>query len=337
MIIGDRVRRQILLFSLVLIIVPMVIFPERFGTDLAKASLINALYELVFFGIVIFFFNRKASLLQLAQAAGVCLIYRLLLGAAFGVLAAVAYSMSLKVSLALGMSSYLPSIILHIVAAPFVLKPVISQIYKSQPIRRAPVHDFPPGDKADTGTTTLAVSRDKGFKPSTTPIQPEPETIEIVSTRAPVHTAKPLSTAAAAPGETNGFDMATKYIGENGSVHLAVVVDSEGLILSQFSRGEIVVEEWAPLALIFREDNGHVLGRVGWDNPERVELNLRDQKIVVAGGDHFNLMVVAELLADDVLNIRINQGLETIKKYIADRYGKNLAVSAERSYVSSTQ
>ncbi len=337
MVIGDRVRRQILLFSLVLIIVPMVIFPEKFGMDLAKASLVNALYELVFFGVVIHFFNRKANLLQLAQAAGVCLIYRLVLGAAFGILAAVAYSMSLKVSLTLGMSSYLPAIILHIVATPFVLKPVISQIYESQPTRRAPLPDFAPGDKADTGVTTLAVSRDMGFKPSTTPIQPEPETVEVVPTRAPAQTAKPFSNTTTAPGAANGFDMATKYIGENGSVHLAVVVDFEGLTLSQFSRGDIVAEEWAPMALIFREDNGLVLGRVGWDSPERVELSLKDQKIVVAGGDNFNLMVVAERQADDVLNIRINQGLETIKKYIADRYGENLTVRAESSYVSSTQ
>ena len=69
MVIGDRVRWQILLYSLVLIVVPMVMFPEKLGLDLAKASLVNALYELVFFGVVIFFFKLIQGLRQPVQVA----------------------------------------------------------------------------------------------------------------------------------------------------------------------------------------------------------------------------------------------------------------------------
>ena len=61
MYITGRIGRQILLYSLLLMIIPMIIFPEKFGSSLGKASLINAMFELVFYGLVIYFFNRKAS------------------------------------------------------------------------------------------------------------------------------------------------------------------------------------------------------------------------------------------------------------------------------------
>ncbi|HKK21787.1 MAG TPA: hypothetical protein VJ983_09970, partial [candidate division Zixibacteria bacterium] len=73
---NGRIARQILLFSLLVLIIPMILFPERLGTTLAKASLVYVLFELVYYGIVSFILNRHASLVQLAQAAGLCIVYR---------------------------------------------------------------------------------------------------------------------------------------------------------------------------------------------------------------------------------------------------------------------
>ncbi|MCK4461892.1 MAG: hypothetical protein KAW46_08795, partial [candidate division Zixibacteria bacterium] len=75
--ISSRIARQSALYSLVLLIVPLVMFPEQFGASVLKPSLINIMYELVFYGLVIWMLCRRATLMQLVQAAGVCFVYRL--------------------------------------------------------------------------------------------------------------------------------------------------------------------------------------------------------------------------------------------------------------------
>jgi hypothetical protein len=44
-------------------------------------------------------------------------------------------------------------------------------------------------------------------------------------------------------------------------------------------------------------------------------------------------MVVSERATDDVLNIRINQGLEMIRRYVAERYSEKLIGNSEKAYV----
>ena len=46
--ITGRMVRQIVLFSLTVITVPMVVFAERLGPDLAPATWVNIVYELIF-------------------------------------------------------------------------------------------------------------------------------------------------------------------------------------------------------------------------------------------------------------------------------------------------
>ena len=57
---------------------------------------------------------------------------------------------------------------------------------------------------------------------------------------------------------------------------------------------------------------------------------------MVAREESFSLMVIAERQIDDFLNIRINQALEIIGKYVAERYSRKLFVNVERTYVPST-
>ena len=132
--ISGRVARQIVLFSLLVLIAPMVLFPDRLGLGLAEASLFYAVYELVYYGVVTLLLFRHATAFKLVQVASLCLVYRLVLGALFGFLIAVAYTMSLSVALTLGMSSYLPAILLQIAATPFILKPLATELI---PVRKS--------------------------------------------------------------------------------------------------------------------------------------------------------------------------------------------------------
>ena len=330
--ITGRMVRQIVLFSLTVITVPMVVFPERLGTDLARASWVNIVYELIFYGLVFFLFNRQVSLVSLVQSAGICVLYRLALGAAFGLLVAAVYSMNVQVCLTLGLFSYLPAVLIHVAVAPFILKPAVNRPQPGRLEQRVPPVEQSPVEQRDIGKTTVAISRNRGSAP------PSADVIDKSSIRqVPDRSSEPSQAVDAPLADTNGFERATRYIGEHGSVQLAAVVDAEGLLLSQFSRGGTVAEDLAPLALVFTKQTRDVLDRAQWGAPEKIDVSVRDKRVVGASEERVSLMVVAERQADDVLNIRINQALEIIRKYMAERYSEKLFANAERSYVPSTE
>jgi hypothetical protein len=348
-----RIVRQISLISMLVLIVPMIMFPDQLGMRLTKFSLINAVYELVYYSAVIFFFYRRASLLKIIQMAGLCLVYRLTLGALFGLLIVVMYSMNLTISLTLGLASYLPAILLHIAATPFILKPVVAQLVPYTKRKHQPIEEPAPAEAPEHGGTATAVSA-KQEEPAPAEAPEHGGTATAVSakqaisrpTPAPVRVPEPEAQFSKASrvgspsgrehAEANGFDRAARYIGEDGSVQLAVVVDGEGLLLGQFIRGEMKADDWAPFSLLFCEANRDALRRAGWGSPEKIDLLVKDTRIIVAREESWCLMVVAQRHADDFLNIKINQGLEIIRKYIARRYGQKLSVNAEKMYVSST-
>ncbi|RKX18109.1 MAG: hypothetical protein DRP35_09780, partial [Candidatus Zixiibacteriota bacterium] len=130
---SGRVGRQILLLSLLVTIVPLVIFPAKLGMELSKVSLINIMIEIVFYGFIITLFSKKVNLIQVLQAAGLCFIYRLIVGVVFGLLISAIFSMNLFISLTMGVSSYLPAILLHVVTTPFILKSLITDMIPVKP------------------------------------------------------------------------------------------------------------------------------------------------------------------------------------------------------------
>lgn len=323
---NGRYTRPIVLVSLIILIIPMVLFPNRLGTDLARASLIYLMYELVWYMLAAFALTRRPSLLPLAQAAGVCLVYRLVLGLAFGVMIGVAYAMNLRVSLTLGMSSYLPAVLLHVIAAPFVMIPVIRQVVTPKPTRPVLVTDQPgTNTPVGDGKTTFLTGHRR-------------EHTELAGAGGESgHAAhSDADTAVLRPGEANGFDRATQYIGENADVRVAAVVDNEGLLLGHFQRGGDLAEDWAPLALLFFEQNQPVVKRFSDHLPQRIIFSFPDRKVVIAREEMFYLMVVSERHHDELLNIRFSQGLEIVKKYVAERYGNERAVNAENEYVRNS-
>jgi len=323
--ISGRMSTQLLLFSLVIVVVPMVLFPERLGMNLAKASFLSAGIELAFYGFVVYWFHRRTNLMRLIQAAGLCLVYRLGVGAVFGLFIALMYSMNLKVSMSLGLSGYLPAIFLHIALTPFILRPWIKEILAESDRREKRTTETP----AVTSTPERAQAAPAAAPRATAPLRnfdPAPRP-RVSASR---------NSATPGPGEVNGFDKATSYIGEHSAVLVAAVVDLEGLLLSSFSRQGCIPEDWAPFALIFRDQNEDILTRFQSHSPRRIDIVAGDKRIVVAYEEHLSLMVVADYHTDDLVSIRINQALDMIKKYVTDRYGAEPVVNAEKEYVPGT-
>lgn len=327
---NGQINRRIIIFSLGAIILPLLAFPARLGTEIARASLINSLYELVYFGVVIYVFHRRTTLLKLVQGAGVCLIYRLALGAVFGLLVAAVYSMQLRVSLTLGMSGYLPAIFFHVALAPFILKPVVSQLYPERGERRSPTVPLNAPPRAEEKSIPPVATRSHPVAdPQSTPAFATPRRVEAAVS--PKRTEASSGTAR----EASGFSRAVSYVGEHVSVNLAVVVDDEGLLLAGAKRGQIDLEEWAPLALLLVDGSRPVLQRGQMTGLEKIDVILREKRLIVARQEGCYLLVVAERHDDDLLNIRINQALEMIGRFVSERYGSKMNPNAERIHVPS--
>lgn len=327
----SRTINRTVLMSLIILVIPMVTFPSLLGTELAKASLTAFLIELVVYAVLVFFIRSQANLIQLAQTAGICLIYRLILGTIFGLLISVMYAMRVTVSVPLGLISYLPAVILQVLATPFILLPIIDQIIPSNRRRlvvQPPTSDIDISMTIGTGSSKNSVVRSN--RPAGAGAGTRNE-IPMGLKRTSIHTASPLVR------ELTGFDRATRYLGEDGSVQLAAVVDREGLLVSNFCRGDIIAEDWAPLAILFGDATAAVLDRAKLGSADKVDLLVNDRHVVVVDVDGFKMMVVAERRGDDLLGVRINQGIEIIRKFIKERYSKLRESNLEKSYVSGAK
>jgi predicted regulator of Ras-like GTPase activity (Roadblock/LC7/MglB family) len=333
--IPGNITRQTVLFSLIAIIAPMVAFPELFGTSLVKASLTFALGELVFYAIVVFAMNPRLNLMQVAQAAGLCLGFRLFLGAAFGLSIVIPYAYELFNALSMGLSNYLPGIALHVVATPLILRPIIRVMYYTDDDEDELESETPatPSDRHSVRRHQSSLHAEPAHNETTFPAA---DLTEQVGLAGPVRSEKAASIehpVHTPPADLNGFERATRYIGEHGAVRVATVVDSEGLTMARFERGEDTAEQWAPFAQLFMASTREVLRRAQHKAPERIDITLKEQRVVIAQEGGFSLMVIAERHSDDLLGIRINQGLDTIRKYVAEKYGHEVFANAEYDHV----
>jgi predicted regulator of Ras-like GTPase activity (Roadblock/LC7/MglB family) len=327
---NGRIGQRLLLFSLAALIPPMTAFPAQFGTQLVRFSVINLLFELVFYGVVIYAFQRRGGLLQLLPGTAVCLVYRLGMGLVLGLMMTIAYGINLRIATMMGAISYLPGVLFLIAVTPFIMLPVAQLFYRNwdRP-RREPARQ-----PKSTATAAEEESTPAAAMPTPRPVKRSsaPRTMPKAARPAARETA--ASTGAT---EIDGFDRAVRYIAEHGSVYMAAVVDNEGLLLANYVRGQVDPEVWAPLALVFFQQNEQVLQRGNLDAPERLDLVLRDKRVKIARDADFSLMVIGEREADDVLGIRVKQGMEMVRKHMSERYSHMLDPNAERIHVSSTQ
>lgn len=316
-----------LLATLGLIVAPLLVFPEALGLPLALDVSANIALELLFYGLVLLALLRGQTMIEWFRSILLCFAYRLAIGAVFGFIVALAYGLQFSVALQLGAFSYLPALLVHALATPFVLRTWLEVPRRLLASRPAPAASGT-ADYIPTGGTSIVLTRDRKSRP-------------VVPQQSSTHGEMPRiigrssESAYASPGEVTGFDRAVRYVGEHLSVQLAAVVDKEGLLLSNFRRGTVVAEDWAPLALVFIETNRTVLDRYGLTVADKIDLVLKDRHVVVARDDQFTLLVVADRQVDETLNIRIHQALEAMRRFVAERYGKVAEINAERAHVPS--
>ncbi len=324
---SSETTKRLLMYSLILLIVPLILFPERLGTYLQDYSATNIVLELLFYLLLTFVLYRQGNAMQMVAIAFIGLGYRLLISSIFSVLLSSFYDISSGVALSLGMYGYLPSLLLQIFATPFILKIAMDDVFFSRPrVRRAQPSESAQADSVKAGTSTFVVTKEKlATRPDSPPPRP-------VQTQSSLQNRPATAESPVIGGDAQGFDKATRYIGEHSSVKLAAVVDHEGLLLSNFTRGGIIAEDVAPFALLIKANGAGSMNFLSYGCPERVEFQLSNDRIVLCYEESYCLMVIAERHNDDLLNIRINQAMEMVKKYMSERYGEMLHPAMEKSY-----
>jgi predicted regulator of Ras-like GTPase activity (Roadblock/LC7/MglB family) len=316
-------NRLTILISSLLVMAPMVVFPAQLGMRLASGSFIYALIEIAFYGLAFFIFYPKANFGQIIQGAGLAFIYRIVLGSVFGLMIALMYGVGVTAALTLGVSKYLPAILIQILAAPFALRAIyLKMIGADIERRRHYIKRYQPPAAPRAEETT----------------HPQTQRHGEIKTTAPEHLAFPAKSELTLGGhEANGFDRAVNYLGEHHTVLLAAVIDYEGLVVASYKKDRIDAEEWAPLALLLSESNEKILSRLeSRPKTARIDLSFDSKKMTVIRTGDLYLMTLSLREDEELVGIRTAQAVEMIKKYKSERYGKVNLPSPEEQYVSNT-
>ncbi len=307
---------QVLLWSCLLIVGSLVVFPERLGFTTGTGFFVYTIFEIGYYMLVFYFLRLGTSWLDIFKGAGLTLLYRVMLGTIFGLIISAMYSMSLTVALTLGITRYFPAILLQIAVAPFVARIWMSMHTESaRPSRQRAIYQQSEHPRAE----------------ETIPGYSRPE--RAVSSH-PVESDSPDTQVS---HDTNGFERAVRYLGEHHAVVLAAVIDREGLTTAVFCRGDAEPDAWAPMSLLFRQAVADVLRRqVTNDGPDRMDLTFEQKKLAITRIGEFNLLVLSHQETDDLLGIRITQATDIVKRFISERYGSLLSSRPEEQYVSNT-
>lgn len=322
MTIANKDGRLVLLISSLLIVVPMVIFPSKLGMDLAAGSFIYSVVEILYYGVMLFIFRPKTSPAKLLAGSGLTFLYRVALGTLFGVLIAIMYNVGFSAALTLGISRYLPAILIQVLVAPWAMRPIYLSFVGEEPrSARRPTRSYP---KPTT-------EREESSRPHLPP-RAEPRPLaghdRFATDSRPELTLGP---------DINGFERAVKYLGEHHAVLVATVVDGEGLTMASYKKGELDPGDWAPLSLLFQQSLESILKRNKEGNrPDRIDLAFGTRKLAIMKTSDFNLLVLSNREEDDLLGIRITQAAEIVRKYVSERYGRVKPSAAEEKYVRNS-
>jgi hypothetical protein len=310
----------VLIWSAILIVGSLILFPMRFGINVSAGIFIYAIFEITYYLIVLFALKIRSTWLEIFQSAGLTFMYRITLGTVFGFLISVMYSMEISVALTIAISRYFPAILLQIIAAPLVMRAFYSGSVTAVSSRKnRQLAEKRSGTDFQSGRDVPA----RQNKP-----------VRNVEKSMPMQKTGPDTSVGL---DTNGFERAVRYLGEHHAVIMAAVIDHDGLTVSSFKRGDIDTELWAPAGLVLQDVNAQVLKKRTADyRPERLDLFFGGNKLVINKVFGNSLLVISQQEIDDLLGIRISQAIEIIKKYVSERYGTDEPSRAEEKYVSST-
>lgn len=291
--------RIVTLFSLIIVLVPLMIHglsPEKFSFSILNGRVYALfLFEFIWYSILLLIMLRLASASVIFVEALGCMFYRLCLGVAFGLLIMIGGGVSLQSALNKGIWSYAPVVLIHIIFTPFVLKGFFNQIVLQDMRKKKILYET---SERDIPVAKPAENKDAAVEPSS-----ETERVDWIA---------PL-----------------RYVKEYSGVEGVFLVDNEGLIVARATDKEIDDEKLAPFMLGLEEVNNRALKKINEKRVNRIELHTSNRWINLTRIFNLILVTVANRYTDDLLNVRIVQAAEMIRKYMKKRYTQEVLTEAE--------
>ncbi|MBD3299091.1 MAG: hypothetical protein GF341_10580 [candidate division Zixibacteria bacterium] len=297
--------RQVILWTGVLAVLPLVLYPKTFALGQFKFHPAIVLVEWLIYFVAFLFLVPTLKGSQRFVASGLTVVYRLVCALLFAGLAAFNNNYGFQDTASVAMWSYPFTVLLHVFAAPFVLRGIWKIVY-AEP---APKPRF----AMSTGYSAPRPSQSR-----TTPtVQAAPKLVAARPARSAGRTASHAATA----DNTPDFDAAVAYVGEYTGIRMCWMVDREGLPLAFWQRQDYTgaVEYWAPTSIEMIDFSQYCLSRGRDLEPQRIEIRSSAGRVILEAVDEFWLGVLTDHEVDDLVGVRLTQARDMMLKYIQRR------------------
>jgi predicted regulator of Ras-like GTPase activity (Roadblock/LC7/MglB family) len=292
--------RGILLISLLVMVVPLVLFPRDLGLKLTSSIPLLLTLELCWYALVLFIVFSKADASRVLLSALLTLGYRIGLGIGFGILLLIMFSLALSSSVKMGIYGYPPVFLLQALVSPFVLK----QIYRL-------VMEKP--RKRQAAKPRTAMSAGEAAEPAVS--ETVSESVQELEGKG--SSSKEKESRVGAEEKLENF---LHYLREYAGVKAAILVDHEGLVLAQDCSSDSDAETIATYAKHIKETNDRILDKMGEKSSQRIGIYTADAWICLNEIDDLTLAVVSDRRTDELLSVRIQQSTGMIKRYFCQKY-----------------
>jgi len=299
------VIRQTVLLSISISVFPLILYPATFGIPHFSLHPLYAFAEWALYFLIYLAILPTLSMQRKVVAGGVTVIFRLAVGLVLGGLVSLMHGLPLAAAVPFCTWEYPPALLLHIIFAPFLLRPLFGQAW-ARGIRFA----------IDSGRQSAPGEQARGFSFSS-PLAAPP----------PTHPRAEI-------GELS-FDAATAWIGEYSGVRMSLVVDNDGLVVSRWARQVYSrdAEFWAAVAVEMTRFHRR------WpaaDEPidlRRLEVETTSGRLTIRQAGPFWLVILTEADTGELVSVRLVQAIEMIEKHYRDRYRTVCPAGREVSHV----
>ena len=292
----------VVLYSLVMILIPLIVYgfyPESFPFSVsAKRIYVVFLLEFVWYNIMLLFMLRLASAPLVLFGAFVCLLYRLSIGVTFGLISGISGNASLISNINNGIGFYTPALLLQVILTPFILRKMFSKMVLRDMRKKKILYEAPKREM------NLLAGKEQT---DLSDVEQEIENKE---------------------RETN-LTSPLRYVKEYTGVEGVLLIDSEGLIVAKQTNADLNEEQLAPFMLGLEEANNRALERIDEKRASRIELYTPGRWINLTRIFNLVMVTVANRYTDELLNVRIAQAAEMIRKYMTKKYTQEVLSEVE--------
>ncbi len=345
---GSSEVMQIVVFTLVVVLGPLLFYPHTFGAELSFTFSTLLILELLYYVIVFSVFNSGVGLKATLLGAVLATLYRFTLATLFGLMVFAPGGVEIGFAMRQGFHVYLPGFATFVLCSPFVMLSFVKwlierldgddteEVFSESLEAKAAVVSSSPSFSETAPSSDSTVGGAVPYLPHTQNANASEEAQEEEFAFG-ADADRQRNSPGAVSYSGNGFERAVNYLAEDASVRVAAVVDLDGLEVASFSRGGFETQSWSPFALSLVEENTWVLERFQQTGPHRVILHYNELRVECRLVGRLILFVVSEVHDDDLLGVRVSQASDIISKYISARYSETLFAGMEGSNVRSAE